>query len=81
MDAATGLLDIARLGDFLRRIKRRIRHIALAHVSPLAVPVLLDIGRETVGGRGTGDAILRMAADDLIAEAMAKGYIDAGAEV
>ena len=67
-DAATGLLDIARLQDFLRRITGRIRHIALDHVSPLAVPVLLDIGRESVNGSARED-ILREAADALIREA------------
>ena len=71
-DAATGLLDIARLQDFLRRIKGRIRHIALDHVSPLAVPVLLDIGREPVNGSARED-ILREAADALIREATGNG--------
>ncbi len=68
-DAATGLLDIARLQDFLRRIQGRIRHIALPRLSPLSVPVLLEIGRETVRG-GARDALLRVAAEDLITEAM-----------
>jgi ATP-dependent Lhr-like helicase len=67
-DAATGLLDVARLQDFLRRIQGRIRHIALDRVSPLAVPVLLDIGRESVHGSAR-EAILREAADDMIREA------------
>ena len=61
-DAATGLLDIARLGDFLRRIKGRIRYKALDRVTPLAVPVLLEIGRELVYGSGTAEDILRAAA-------------------
>ncbi|MFO1170331.1 MAG: ligase-associated DNA damage response DEXH box helicase [Hyphomicrobiaceae bacterium] len=68
-DAASGLLDIARLGDFLRRARGRIRHKALARVSPLAVPALLEIGREAVPG-ATADALLREAAEDLIREAM-----------
>ena len=49
-DAATGLLDIARLGDFLRRIEGRIRHQPLDRVSPLSVPILLEIGKESVAG-------------------------------
>lgn len=69
-DAATGLLDIGRLGDFLRRIKGRIRHQSLSRVSPLAVPVLLEIGIEPVAGHVRED-ILRDAAADLIAEAVA----------
>ncbi len=68
-DAATGLLDISRLGDMLRRIKGHITHRALDHISPLAVPVMLEIGRESVPGEAH-DAVLAEAADDLIAEAM-----------
>lgn len=67
-DAATGLLDIARLGEFLARIKGRISHQALSRVSPLAVPVLLEIGREQVYGQAQ-DALLRDAAAELIKDA------------
>ena len=68
-DAATGLLDIARLGAMLKRIRGHITHMALSRVSPLAVPVLLEIGREPVSG-GADDAILAEAADHLIEEAL-----------
>jgi ATP-dependent Lhr-like helicase len=68
-DASTGLLDIGRLGDFLRRIKGHVRHQALQHVSPLAVPVLLDIGKEMVFGGSAREDLLRLAAEDLIREA------------
>ncbi len=63
-------MDIARLGDMLRRIKGHTHHRALDHVSPLAVPVMLEIGRETVVGQAQDD-VLAEAADELIAEAMA----------
>jgi ATP-dependent Lhr-like helicase len=68
-DAATGLLDIRRLSDMLSRIRGRIRHKPLDRVSPLAVPVMLEIGKESVYG-GAADVILAEAADELIAEAM-----------
>ena len=68
-DAATGLIDVGRLGDFLRRIGGRIRHSALGHVSPLAVPVMLEIGRESVPG-DAGETLLRETAEELIAEAL-----------
>ncbi|MET0381426.1 MAG: DNA ligase-associated DEXH box helicase, partial [Methyloceanibacter sp.] len=68
-DAATGLIDVYRLGDFLRRIKGRIRHIGLNRVSPLAVPVMLEIGRESVPGEAS-DILLRETVEDLVAEAL-----------
>ncbi len=67
-DAATGLLDLARLAEFLRRIRGRIRYSRLDRVSPLSVPILLDIGRETVAG-GAAESMLREAAESLITEA------------
>ncbi len=70
-DAATGLLDLGRLNDFLTRINGEIRHIALERVSPLAVPVLLEIGRERVPGIDPDD-LLRDASNDLIKDAMGR---------
>lgn len=67
-DAATGLLDVARVGDMLKRVRGHIRLKRLDRVSPLAVPVLLDIGKVSVGGEAD-EALLSEAADDLIAEA------------
>jgi ATP-dependent Lhr-like helicase len=61
-DAATGLLDIARLGDFLRRITGRIRHQRLDGPSPLSVPILLEIGREAVAGSAHEDLLREAAA-------------------
>ena len=69
-DAATGLLDIARLGDFLRRIKGNIRYQALERVSPLAVQVMLEIGREMVYGGSVAEDVLRDSAAELIREAL-----------
>lgn len=68
-DAATGLLDLRRLGDMLKRIQGRITHRELDHVSPLAVPVMLEIGRESVYGEAA-DELLAEAADELVKEAM-----------
>jgi ATP-dependent Lhr-like helicase len=68
-DAATGLLDIRRLSEMLSRIRGRIIHKALDRVSPLAVPVMLEIGRETVYGEAS-ETVLAEAADELVREAM-----------
>ncbi|MHA7062080.1 ligase-associated DNA damage response DEXH box helicase [Azospirillum argentinense] len=68
-DAAGGLTDVRRLSDFLVRVKGRITHKDLDRISPLAVPVILEIGRERVDGSAT-DELLEQAAADLVAEAM-----------
>jgi ATP-dependent Lhr-like helicase len=68
-DAGTGLLDIARLGDMLARVKKRIITRRLDRVSPLAVPALLEISREMVAGEAD-EAILRDNEDALIRDAM-----------
>jgi ATP-dependent Lhr-like helicase len=71
-DAATGLTDIKRLGEMLGRIKGHITHRRLERISPLAVPVLLEIGKETV--YGNEDALLEDA-EALIAEAMERDVL------
>ena len=69
-DAAGGLTDIGRLGALLSRIRGRIVHHPLSRVSPLAVPVLLEVGRESVDGDAI-DFLLDEAAKALIADATA----------
>lgn len=67
-DAGEGYLNLKRLGSLLCRVKGRIVHKDLPHVSPFAAPVMLELGR--VGIKGTAeDAILEDAAA-LVAEAM-----------
>ena len=68
-DAYTGLLDLARLALLLSRIEGRIVHQSLERVSPLAVPVMLEIGREPVYGEAQ-DQVLAEAAEALAQEAM-----------
>jgi ATP-dependent Lhr-like helicase len=69
-DAAKGMIDVARLAELLRRIKGRIRHAPLTHLSPFSVSVILEIGRQRSPGQA-GEMILAEAAEDLIAEASA----------
>jgi len=66
--ASTGLLDIARVGELLRRIDGRFALQRLDRVSPIAVPILLDIGKEPIFGEANED-LLREAEDALISEA------------
>ncbi|MCG6857522.1 MAG: ligase-associated DNA damage response DEXH box helicase [Salaquimonas sp.] len=67
-DAAHGLLDVRRLGDMLSRIRGRIVHKRLDQISPLAVPIMLEIGKESVVGEAQ-EALLAEAADELLKEA------------
>lgn len=74
-DAASGLLDVARLGQLLTRIQGQVVHQPLDRPSPFCVPVLVQIGRERVGG-GAAEMILSetsldFAEETLIAEIMA----------
>ena len=68
-DAAHGLTDVQRLGQMLNRVKGRIVHRRLDRVSPLAVPVLLEIGKEQVNGLGI-DLLFDEAAKELIDEVL-----------
>jgi ATP-dependent Lhr-like helicase len=68
-DAATGLLEVRRVSEMLSRIRGRIIHKVLDHVSPLAVPVMLEIGREMVYGEAA-DSLLAEAEAELVKEAM-----------
>jgi ATP-dependent Lhr-like helicase len=67
-DAARGFVELGRLAAMLRRVKGRVVRRVLDRVSPLAVPVLLEIGRETVSGSGI-DELLDQAVRALIEEA------------
>jgi ATP-dependent Lhr-like helicase len=67
-DAARGLLDIRRLGDMLRRIKTGIIHQDLEQISPLGIPIMLEIGKEPIAGEAQ-ELLLAEAADELMKEA------------
>jgi len=67
-DAARGLTDVRRVADLLKRAKGRITLKRLDRVSPLAVPVLLEIGRESVWGEAR-EALLAEAEEQLVREA------------
>jgi ATP-dependent Lhr-like helicase len=69
-EAGDGLLDIRRLADALKRIRGRIVHAKLDHISPFAVPVMLEIGKEPVFSGDSAEAVLREAEEDLVRDAM-----------
>ncbi|MGH7025268.1 MAG: ligase-associated DNA damage response DEXH box helicase [Caulobacteraceae bacterium] len=69
-DTAAGLVDVARLGDLLSRIRGRIVHRKLPHLSPFSVSVMMEIGKQPSPGDAR-EAILAATAEELIAEALA----------
>jgi ATP-dependent Lhr-like helicase len=66
-DAAGGLTDLGRLSGMLQRVRGKIHHVVLDRVSPLAVPVLLEVGREQVVGAAQEDLLAE--AEALVSEA------------
>ena len=70
-DAAYGLIDLDRVAGMLARVHGRIVHMVLSRVSPLAVPILLEIGREQVTSEADQDELLAEA-EAVVAEAMSE---------
>jgi ATP-dependent Lhr-like helicase len=57
-DARQRLTDVGRLGDLLDRAADTMLHIRLDRVSPMAVPLMVMIGRESVAQGSVDDALL-----------------------
>jgi len=68
-DARTRLTDVARIADVLERAQSGIDHVRLDRVSPMAVPLLTMIGRESLPA-GAADDDLLVEAESLAAAAM-----------
>lgn len=68
-DAARGLTDIRRLGDLLARFQGSIDFRELDRVSPLAMPLMLEVGREPVTASAVEDSLAELEAE-LLNEAM-----------
>ncbi|MHA6722152.1 ligase-associated DNA damage response DEXH box helicase [Sphingomonas sp. RS2018] len=68
-DARARMTDVGRLAHLLDRAAETMVHARLDRISPLAVPVLVLIGRESVAQSGSDDTLLAEA-EALAAEAM-----------
>ncbi len=68
-DARARMTDVGRLGDLLDHAAERMVHVRLERVSPLAVPVLVMIGRESLP-QGAADDELLLEAETLAGAAM-----------
>ncbi|MBX2856158.1 MAG: DNA ligase-associated DEXH box helicase, partial [Rhodobacteraceae bacterium] len=77
-EAMRGLVDFSRIEDLYARISGgaadgppAIQHRRLTRVSPLAAPVLLEMGRVPIKGGEAEERLLDAEADAIVAEAMA----------
>ncbi|RIV93381.1 ligase-associated DNA damage response DEXH box helicase [Aurantiacibacter xanthus] len=68
-DARAKMTDVARLAEVLDTAAARLEHVVLERVSPLAVPVMVMIGREAVP-QGAQDDELLLEAESLEGAAM-----------
>ncbi len=68
-DARTRMTDVGRLGALLDRAAQTMVHKSLDRITPLAVPVMAIVGRESVAQATAEDALL-LEAEALAAAAM-----------
>jgi ATP-dependent Lhr-like helicase len=69
-DARARMTDVGRLASLLERAADTMVHVDLPRVSPLAVPVLVLIGRERISTNSADESLL-IEAEALAHEAMA----------
>ncbi len=74
-DARARMTDVGRLADLLENSAEQLVHVELDRVSPLAVPVMVMIGRENVP-QGAIDDELLLEAESLADAAMRIGPLD-----
>jgi ATP-dependent Lhr-like helicase len=67
-EAARGLVDFGRIEEMLERSRGRIDVVRAPHVTPLAAPLFLEVGRVPIQG-GAEARLLRETAEALLAEA------------
>jgi ATP-dependent Lhr-like helicase len=51
-EAMKGLVDFGRVEEMLARVAGRIDHVVLDRVTPMAAPLLLEVGKVPVAGTG-----------------------------
>ena len=67
-EAMRGLVDFGRIEEMIARTAGRIDHVVLNRVSPLAAPMLLEVGRVPIAGAGR-ERLVRMTAERMLQEA------------
>ena len=68
-EAMRGLVDFGRIEEMLTRTQGAIDHVALDRISPLAAPMILEMGKVPIAGRGR-EKLLQDAAAALMGPAV-----------
>ncbi len=68
-DANHGLIDASRIRNFLISVQGHIEHKTLDKVSPLAVPAILQMNRETLSRKDKDELVLEDMEADIMSEA------------
>ena len=64
-EAMRGLVDFGRIEEMIERTKGHVDHVQLTRVSPLAAPMMLEMGRVPIAGEGR-ERLLADAAETLM---------------
>ena len=67
-EALRGLVDFGRIEEMLQRTAGRIDHVTAPHITPMAAPLLLEVGKVPIRGAAE-ERLLEEEAGRLIAEA------------
>ena len=67
-DSYRGLIDLDRLSEFLKRIEKNITHQKLDRISPLAVPLILEINRQTIDKSEMEEYLLEELENEMLSE-------------
>ena len=68
-EAAVGLIDVRRLADLLVSVQGQIGHARCDRVSPFAIAIIADIGKEFVADDALDDSL-----DELVQELVAEAF-------
>jgi ATP-dependent Lhr-like helicase len=60
-EALKGLVDFGRLEEMLERTKGRIDHVVVDRITPLAAPLLLEVGKVPIHGAATEQLLVQEA--------------------
>jgi len=67
-EALKGLVDFGRIEEMLDRTRGRVDHVVLDRITPLAAPMLLEVGKVPVHGAAT-DRLVMQEAEKLLKDA------------